>query len=220
MSALKIACAVGFLVAASLVQQAQAAIYYFNASIGGSSIGAVVPTVSGFCQSCGYQTALFVFPSSEFQPGDILDFGTITLYPSFLGGDQYGDIYFFNDYFAETTSGPFSGPSASGVFPYSLGYSCNALAPGSTCPSLAQAAWNAAEASPITMGLDFTVGTGELDIQMEWAFADYTATPLPATLPLFATGLGALGLFGWRRKRKAAAQVAAYSWPRPTKKSP
>ena len=30
-------------------------------------------------------------------------------------------------------------------------------------------------------------------------------TPLPATLPLFATGLGALGLLGWRRKRKAAA---------------
>jgi hypothetical protein len=29
-----------------------------------------------------------------------------------------------------------------------------------------------------------------------------SATPLPATLPLFATGLGALGLLGWRRKRK------------------
>jgi hypothetical protein len=29
-------------------------------------------------------------------------------------------------------------------------------------------------------------------------------TPLPAALPLFATGLGALGLLGWRRKRKAA----------------
>ena len=30
-------------------------------------------------------------------------------------------------------------------------------------------------------------------------------TPLPATLPLFATGLGALGLLGWRRKRRAHA---------------
>jgi hypothetical protein len=29
--------------------------------------------------------------------------------------------------------------------------------------------------------------------------------PLPAALPLFATGLGALGLLGWRRKRKALA---------------
>jgi hypothetical protein len=29
--------------------------------------------------------------------------------------------------------------------------------------------------------------------------------PLPAALPLFITGLGALGLFGWRRKKKVAA---------------
>jgi hypothetical protein len=34
-------------------------------------------------------------------------------------------------------------------------------------------------------------------------------TPLPAALPLFATGLGGLGLFGWRRKRKNTAAVAA-----------
>ena len=31
------------------------------------------------------------------------------------------------------------------------------------------------------------------------------ATPLPAALPLFASGLGAMGLFGWRRKRRAQA---------------
>ena len=31
------------------------------------------------------------------------------------------------------------------------------------------------------------------------------AVPLPAGLPLFVTGLGALGLLGWRRKRKAQA---------------
>jgi hypothetical protein len=30
-------------------------------------------------------------------------------------------------------------------------------------------------------------------------------TPIPAALPLFATGLGAMGLLGWRRKRKAQA---------------
>jgi hypothetical protein len=32
-----------------------------------------------------------------------------------------------------------------------------------------------------------------------------TTVPLPAALPLFATGLGALGLLSWRRKRKVAA---------------
>ena len=34
-------------------------------------------------------------------------------------------------------------------------------------------------------------------------------TPLPASLPLFATGLGALGLLGWRRKRKASVANSA-----------
>ena len=35
-----------------------------------------------------------------------------------------------------------------------------------------------------------------------------TAAPLPAALPLFAGGLSALGLFGWRRKRKSSAIAA------------
>ena len=34
-------------------------------------------------------------------------------------------------------------------------------------------------------------------------------TPLPGTLPLFAAGLGVMGLFGWRRKRKDAALATA-----------
>jgi hypothetical protein len=34
-------------------------------------------------------------------------------------------------------------------------------------------------------------------------------TPLPAALPLFATGLGGLGLLGWRRKRKAQGVCAS-----------
>jgi hypothetical protein len=34
------------------------------------------------------------------------------------------------------------------------------------------------------------------------------ATPLPAALPLFATGFGALGLFGRRRKQRNTAAVA------------
>ena len=35
------------------------------------------------------------------------------------------------------------------------------------------------------------------------------AAPLPAALPLFASGLGGLGLLGWRRKRKNPARVGA-----------
>jgi hypothetical protein len=35
-----------------------------------------------------------------------------------------------------------------------------------------------------------------------------TPTPIPLALPLFATGLGAIGLLGWRRKRKNALAAA------------
>jgi hypothetical protein len=34
------------------------------------------------------------------------------------------------------------------------------------------------------------------------AWTPVAETPLPAALPLFATGLGTLVLFGWRRKRR------------------
>lgn len=51
------------------------------------------------------------------------------------------------------------------------------------------------------MEADFTVsGTGVDPI---------SDTPLPVTLPLFASGLGALGLLSWRSKRKASVVRAA-----------
>lgn len=50
----------------------------------------------------------------------------------------------------------------------------------------------------------------DLDQNPSFQFATMattSATPLPAALPLFAVGLGSLGLFGWRRKRKNAAAL-------------
>ncbi len=41
---------------------------------------------------------------------------------------------------------------------------------------------------------------------------NFGATPLPATLPLFATGLGVMGLLGWRRKRKSAVDSPVAIW--------
>jgi hypothetical protein len=54
--------------------------------------------------------------------------------------------------------------------------------------SLLQQAW--------TIDQSLTIGSGA------------PAVPLPAALPLFASGIGALSLLGWRRKKKAA-QLAA-----------
>ena len=45
-------------------------------------------------------------------------------------------------------------------------------------------------------------------IEADFVFDQITDTPVPAALPLFATGLGAMGLLGWRRKRKNAASIA------------
>jgi hypothetical protein len=42
-------------------------------------------------------------------------------------------------------------------------------------------------------------GLDNIDVELA------AATPLPAALPLFASGLGGLGLLGWRRKGKARA---------------
>jgi len=48
------------------------------------------------------------------------------------------------------------------------------------------------------------VGSGDMALTS----SELSQTPLPAALPLFAGGLGALGLLGWRRKKKAAASAA------------
>ncbi len=60
----------------------------------------------------------------------------------------------------------------------------------------------------ITSGNKF-LGEGQLDPDVvamdDFIFGEPNSTPLPAALPLFATGLGALGLMAWRKKRKAVA---------------
>jgi hypothetical protein len=50
----------------------------------------------------------------------------------------------------------------------------------------------------------YTTGTNQLGVE-----GAISATPLPAALPLFASGFGAIGLLSWRRKQKAAATIAA-----------
>jgi hypothetical protein len=58
------------------------------------------------------------------------------------------------------------------------------------------------------LGLELEGLSGIAVVRM---FADEAAvsqTPLPAALPLFATGAGVLGFFGWRRKKKAAPLAA------------
>jgi hypothetical protein len=54
-----------------------------------------------------------------------------------------------------------------------------------------------------------TLFLGDISLQCVSDCRMVPQTPLPATLPLFATGLGVIGLFGWRGKRRAKAAAKA-----------
>jgi hypothetical protein len=58
--------------------------------------------------------------------------------------------------------------------------------------------------STFGMGV-WCTGVGTTSCNSDGGAASVWTTPLPAALPLFATGIGGLGLLGWRRKRKARA---------------
>ena len=61
-----------------------------------------------------------------------------------------------------------------------------------------------------TLTWDFSKDNQVTDIVTDASGTYYLdETPLPAALPLFASGLGAMGLFGWRRKRKNTVARAA-----------
>lgn len=97
----------------------------------------------------------------------------------------------------------------------------NAALPG------AYANWGAGfhGAEPVTLPGDMYISVGMLGVpQGQWGddfnltkdargnagFVvefDMTQTPISATLPLFASGLGVLGLLGWRRKKTAPTAV-------------
>ena len=66
---------------------------------------------------------------------------------------------------------------------------------------------NGVDSRPFLLFIPFDTGNGFAYPGFD-AFA-LVATPVPAALPLFATGLGMMGLLGWRRKRKDTAAIAA-----------
>jgi hypothetical protein len=64
--------------------------------------------------------------------------------------------------------------------------------------AVSSADWGALDGNPNSDSIDYSYE----------AFVVFSATPLPSALPLFAGGLGALSLFGWRRKRKNTGAIA------------
>jgi hypothetical protein len=108
-------------------------------------------------------------------------------------------------------------PASYGTFTFVYGGAGNALVIGDDCAPLGCDADSTMDTAdmlifPVTASGGLTFSAATLTNSTPGVFFHATngtltpsTTPVPATLPLFATGLGALGLLGWRRKRRAQA---------------
>jgi len=144
-----------------------------------------------------YETPLYEFPVAG-----TVNFGTVSLGP-FLAWDQYGDFGVVSGALAAQYGG--FPPPAPYTILYNVIYVCNInIQP--TCFDDVFTLYS--NSSYNVYDLVFPVQAGD-SLQLIWtdpfSYSPPTQTPLPAALPLFASGLGALGLLGWRRKRKAQA---------------
>ena len=129
-------------------------------------------------------------PNWGYAAGDILSFGTGTSYNNPWCINACGNI--------DITLGIETGQTLSGF---------QALDTALIEPaSLDWVAFSEALTPQNHPGAPYT-GPGCVPETCSWnpTFVGTAETPLPATLPLFASGLGAMGLFGWRRKRKTQA---------------
>jgi hypothetical protein len=166
-------------------------------------------------------TGLTLF-GPAFQEGDIFPgIGAITLSSAFTTNDDLylGPIFGLNTFgpgYVTSASSNNNGPpvtfvpGAKGELIVPHGYTSGTLLASS------QDIFN----NTTLAGLGIVPGTyswtwGSGNIELDQSFTIHAiaptptaVTPLPATLPLFAAGLGALGLLGWLRKRKSRAAVA------------
>jgi hypothetical protein len=98
-------------------------------------------------------------------------------------------------------------PSKYASFPINSSLTSSGLSNWSTS---AHDSWASADPSIWTgINIDGNNPGDFVTLVTEGGGGSIAGTPLPAALPLFATGLGAMGLLGWRRKRKNAALAAA-----------
>lgn len=128
--------------------------------------------------------------------------GTLTSNPFELGvhflwgsPDSFNTVEFFNGTtsLGFVTSNDLSNPNANPPQNPATGQSWVVI--------LAGGPWTSVVFSSTTNAFEFTSLFGACQPEGGGCLPPFVPTvPLPATLPLFLTGLGALGLMGWRRK--------------------
>lgn len=138
--------------------------------------------------------------------------GTFTLAAMPDGGHDYASFIYGSAtvYSGAGSSQTFSfgGDTATQTFSYTLLYSTS----GTYTPSVSFNAWlletyvrDGGEAGAIYITDNvFSYGSSNAPSSVT-VNAPVAATPLPAALPLFATGLAGMGVLGWRKRRKVAA---------------
>jgi hypothetical protein len=156
-------------------------------------------------RSCGTTVCEWLSQPFTFQPGDTVNFGTAILYPMQPACGifcAWAGVPW--DYRAWYGSPPTSIQLANLLFDMTGGGAVDQCAP----PGFPGCPPSRPPSPPIP--LIFTLPSDQDTVSLVFlSYAEPTLTPptvpLPAAFPLFATGLGALGLLGWRRKKKAAA---------------
>jgi hypothetical protein len=166
---------------------ANATTYTYNVSFAISASDTVTGTIKTDCDICSLVGSDFSSWSFTL-PG----IGTIT---SSLGTGLFGLPTYLT---ASSTGISFNGPGNGGPVTFSQ-------------TGVGALNFEGGLITDYTLPLPGTV-IDSLDVDTNASFQIATmatsTTPLPAALPLFASGLGALGLLGWRRKRKAAVVAA------------
>jgi hypothetical protein len=185
-------CAV-ILVSTASIGPSRADTYDISASSNGITVGGFIETTNGaggFLNSSEITDYEITIGSSQITPSNntaTFLTGTILFANGSTLSLDFGDAGILD----ASLSG--SGDNISGTYWFNCGE-------GIPCTQPDSMAVNSSIGSTGEVGHIVQIGT--------LAAPPPSPTPLPATLPLLVTGLSALGLFGWRRKRKAAGMAA------------
>jgi hypothetical protein len=179
-------------------QLANASTITFGGSVSGTGSGGSPPSFDETFSGSGIDTTFGAFNLTESAHVDIsgstvtVSNGVLTfLFPPTSGG-------FTADF---TGSGTTSGTTATATLDLTI---VSGLLAGETGTLMGTGSFDT-QTQILTVNYTGTLsGDGPVLGFVNGPTVDVSATPIPAALPLFASGLGAFGLLGWRRKRKAA----------------
>ena len=143
-----------------------------------------------------------VSPVYNLPPGNTYNFGTVFL-PYILAGatpdaGPYQSTLYFTGNFVVGTAGQIKDFLNNPYGPLGV-YFCGFFPGGG--PDLPQSPCNPSGA--LSEPLTYPTG-GKVQVAFWGGQYSPPPVPVPAALPLFATGLGMIGLFGWCKKRTAA----------------